>query len=369
MSSTALDRIGRSDPVSRPDRVGQATAVEQSRAVAEVQAAIIVAQQVPRDIQASMAQMRDSCQQTALAERAFFRYRRAGSQITGPSVHLARELARCWGNVQYGIGELHRDDMLGQSEMQAWAWDVQTNTRSSSVFIVPHRRDVSDGTRTLTAMRDIYENNANAGARRVRETIFAVLPPWFTEEAKDICNRTLAEGGGKSLAQRIDEAVTAYEGMGIERRRLEDRVGKPVGRWDGHDVAQLGVVFTSLQRGEVTREEEFPTERVTGAEITGQQAQQPAQPEQPEQPDVGRESPLLNTSGQLARHMFGLFGQVGITDKAERLAYVSDVVGREVTTSRDLTDADAERVVESLNHMRDRMRADDENPNPEGGES
>lgn len=97
-------------------------------------------------------------------------------------------------------------------------------------------------------------------------------------------------------------------------------------------------------------------------------ADQPDQPEPTEQADQPElnladepaESPLLNTSGQLARHMFALLGNVGITDKAERLAYVSDVVGREVTTSRDMTEADAEAVIGALNLMRDRLRAEQE---------
>jgi hypothetical protein len=98
--------------------IGQATAVEQARAVAEVQGAIVVAQQCPRSSPTPSPQMRESCAQKGLAERAFFRYSRGGGQITGPSVHLARELARCWGNMQYGIAELRRDDAKGESEMQ-----------------------------------------------------------------------------------------------------------------------------------------------------------------------------------------------------------------------------------------------------------
>lgn len=107
-----------------PTRIGQGTAVEQSRAAAEVQAAVVVAQQCPRNIQQAVAEMRESCRQPYLAERAFYRYGRGGSTVTGPSVHLARELARCWGNIQYGLVELRRDDEYGQSEMQAFAWDV-----------------------------------------------------------------------------------------------------------------------------------------------------------------------------------------------------------------------------------------------------
>ena len=38
--------------------------------------------------------MLDSCRMQFLAERAFFRYNRGGSAVTGETVHLARELAR-----------------------------------------------------------------------------------------------------------------------------------------------------------------------------------------------------------------------------------------------------------------------------------
>jgi hypothetical protein len=253
-----------------PDRVGQGTAVEQSRAAAEVQAAVVVAQQCPRNLQAAIAEMRQSCQQTTLADRAFYRYSRGkNNTVTGPSVHLARELARCWGNVQYGLVELRRDDLYGQSEMQAFAWDVQTNSRNSSTFIVPHRRDTRDGSRQLTDMRDIYENNANNGARRVREAIFAILPPWFVEEAKDICNQTLKHGGGKPLEQRIADAIRLFGDMGITVDQIETKLGRPSDKWIEHDVAQLGVIYKSIQRGEVTAEDEFPPERVSAEELVG----------------------------------------------------------------------------------------------------
>ncbi|OII64620.1 hypothetical protein BJP40_19985 [Streptomyces sp. CC53] len=261
--------IERTTPVAAPARIGQGTAVEQSRAVAEVQAAIVVAQQCPRDITAAVAEMRQSCTQPYLAERAFFRFPRAGQTVSGPSVHLARELARCWGNVQYGLAELRRDDEYGESEMQAFAWDVQKNSRTSSTFIVPHKRDQNGGPKALTGMRDIYENNANNGARRVREAIFAILPPWFVEEAKELCARTLRDGGGKPLNIRIADAVKAFEGLGVTADRIETKLGRLTGKWTEHDVAQLQVIYRSVQQGEVSVDDEFPAPRVTADEITG----------------------------------------------------------------------------------------------------
>lgn len=278
--TTALDRLAPSaeSPARTADRIGQATAVEQARAVAEVQAAIVVAQQCPRDLVAARDQMLESCSQPALAERAFFRFARGGSQISGPSVQLAREIARCFGNIQYGIAELRRDDSHGQSEMQAFAWDVQNNTRASTTFIVEHVRDTRQGRSKLTDQRDIYENNANNGARRLREQIFAVIPAWFVEEAKARCQKTLEDGGGKPLAQRVSDIIDAYVSLKVTEKQLEARLGKPRGTWDARDVAQLIVIGQSLRNGEVNREDEFPDERVTASDIT---AAAPAAPPKP----------------------------------------------------------------------------------------
>lgn len=255
--------------LAAPSRVGQGTAVEQSRAAAEVLAAVEVAQRFPRDIQAAVGQMRDSCKRQALAERAFFRYPRSDTTVSGPSVHLARELARIWGHVQYGLIELRRDDKHGQSEMQAYAWDMQTNSRNSSTFIVPHRRDTKYGPKALVDLRDVYENNANHGARRVREAVFNLLPPWFVEEAKEICSQALKNGGGQPLAQRIATAIDKFGAIGVTTDQLEQKVGRPSSQWTEQDTAQLGVIFTSLERGEISKEEEFPQRRVTAAEVAG----------------------------------------------------------------------------------------------------
>jgi hypothetical protein len=248
--------------------VSQATQVEQARAVAEVQAAVIVAQQVPRQMPAVMAAMEEACSQKALADRAFFRFPRGGTSITGPSIHLARELARVFGNIQYGIHELRRDDVGRYSEMQAWAWDVQTNTRTNTTFVVPHKRDKRGGPEVLTELRDIYESNANQGARRVREMIFAILPSWFTERAKSLCMQTLEDGGGKPVAQRVADAVKAFEALGVKPQRLEQRFGTS-SSWGPLDLAQLEVVHTSLRQGTVSIDEEFPPLRVTVDELTG----------------------------------------------------------------------------------------------------
>ncbi|MET8081852.1 hypothetical protein [Streptomyces sp. NPDC005303] len=251
-----------------PDRIGQSTAVEQSRAVAEVQAAIYVARQFPRDVGRSRASMQAACGSMALAEKAFYKFPRAGGSVEGSTIHLAKTLAQAWGNIQYGVSEMRRDDAYRQSEMQAWAWDVEANTRHVLTFIVPHAKFANKQVQPLLDLRDIYENNANNGARRLREAIFAVVPDFFIDEAEELCRETLAKGDGKPLPERIDGAVKVFQQLGINPDRLEQKLGRPRAQWNGADIAQLLITHKSIDRREIAIDEAFPQARITGSEIT-----------------------------------------------------------------------------------------------------
>lgn len=248
----------------------QAAAIEQARAIAEVQAAVTVAQAIPRDTQRAVAEMRDSCGRLSVANRAFYAVPNRGN---GPTVHLARELARIWGNLDYSVRELRRDDEAGESEVMAVAWDQQTNVRSSRSFIAPHQKMVGKGRdkkrERILDLEDVYRNNQNVGAKAVRECIFSVMPRWFVEEAQDICRRTLNEGEGVTLPDRIAAMLKAFHAIGIDAGRLEARTGKKRGQWDAGDVAQLGIDYSSITRDNVPADELFPhvEQAVTAAEL------------------------------------------------------------------------------------------------------
>ena len=71
-------------------------------------------------------------------------------------------------------------------------------------------------------------------------------------------------------------------------------------------------------------------------------------------------SPLLNTSSGLAKRMFAaLNGVPDVTNDAERLEFCSLLAGRVITTSRELTDADAKVIAEAADQgaTLDEMRA------------
>lgn len=236
----------------------QATQIEQSRAVAEVQSAFLMAQHRPRDRARALNEALESCRTREVAESAFFKFSRGGSSVSGESIHLACELARCWGNIFYTVAELDRDEQRHRSEMVAYAIDLETNTQARLTFMVPHTRDTRQGAKLLTDVRDIYENNANMGARRLRECIFKVLPPYLIKSAAEQCRQTLESGQDeKPLPQRIAEAVAAFEQLGVSKARIEAKLG-PVSGFTAVDVANMRISYQSIRRNEITADEEFP---------------------------------------------------------------------------------------------------------------
>ena len=83
--------------------VGTAQVV--SRELAEMQAQIYLAKQFPRDQRRSTEQILTACQRPGLAAVAVYSYARGGTAISGPSIRLAEEIARDWGNLECGWNE------------------------------------------------------------------------------------------------------------------------------------------------------------------------------------------------------------------------------------------------------------------------
>ena len=191
-------------------------AVEASRAITEAQGKLLLAKQFPRNYVTCYANAIQACQRKGFAEKAFFSYPRGGQTVTGVTIRFAEELCRCYTNVDYGIKELSHEE--GKSEMQAYCWDLETNTISSQNFAVEHVMETKQGNRKLTSQRDIYERTANDGARRLRSRILAILPPDLVEDCIKECQKTLA---GKNDMPLIDATKNTDEPKRCDLERLK----------------------------------------------------------------------------------------------------------------------------------------------------
>lgn len=233
-----------------------AVAIESERAVAEAQGALVIAQRFPRDPFRAFERVMNACKRPGLAASAFYSFPRGeGKPVTGPTIRLAEELARCWGNISFGMRELSNRD--GVSEIEAYAWDLETNTKSVQVFTVRHLRDKRGGPQALTDQRDIYEIGANMGARRLRARILAILPDDLVDAAVQECKRTLAHGGGEPMPERIKRTVSNFAGLGVSVAMLEEYLGHQMDKTTPDDLADLFGVFKAVRDGQAKVSEYF----------------------------------------------------------------------------------------------------------------
>ncbi len=234
-------------------------AVEASRAVAEAQGKLIIAKKFPRDEVAAFNKVAEACQRKGIAEKAFFSYNRGSGIVSGVTIRFAEELARIWGNIDYGIKELSQE--VGKSEMQAYAWDMETNTISVQNFTNPHIREVKGTSKALTSQRDIYESNANMGARRLRSRILAILPNDLVEMAIAECKKTLAGNNDIPLIDRVKNMVVAFSKFGVTQEQLETRLKRKIDTMTIDDFTDYVGIYNAIKHGESKAAEWFEAEK------------------------------------------------------------------------------------------------------------
>ncbi len=231
------------------------TTVDQSRAVAEVQAALVIAKSQPRSEIQAEHKILEACKRPGLAMTAIYSYKRGTEQVEGPSIRLAETMARYWGNMNYGFREVSREG--ASSEIEAYAWDLETNTKAVRQFQMKHWRDTKKGGYEVTAERDKYELMANFAQRRVRACILEIIPGDIVEAALEQCNRTLKGNSDVPLIDRIKKMVVAFEDIGVSSAMIEARVQHSIDSINIHEFRQLGKLFNAIRDGYSTVEELF----------------------------------------------------------------------------------------------------------------
>lgn len=247
--------------MARMDKINQGTvAIEASRAIAEAQGKLVIAKRFPRDEVEAYAKAMEACQRPTMAAKAFYSFPRGGQTVEGPTIRFAEELARCWGNIDYGIKELSQDD--GKSEMQAYAWDLETNAQSVQNFTNPHQREQGKKMVNLTSQRDIYENNANMATRRLRSRVLAILPSWFVEDAIEECKKTLAGRNDTPLIDRVKKMVVAFAKIGVTQEQIEKRLKKKIDTMNADDFVEYTGIYNAIKQGESKIAEWFESDPI-----------------------------------------------------------------------------------------------------------
>ena len=114
----------------------------------------------------------------------------------------------------------------------------------------------------MTSQRDIYEINANMGARRLRSRILAILPTDLVDMAIAECKKTLAGNNDEPLIDRVKKMVVAFGKLGVSQEQIEKRLGRKVDTMTVDDFTDYIGIYNAIKQGESKIAEWFEAEKV-----------------------------------------------------------------------------------------------------------
>ena len=225
-----------------------------SEKVSNLQSAMMLAKSFPRDERKSFEKLMLSCQRHTLADRAMYQYSRGGTDISGPSIRLAVAVAVAWGNIRYGFQELERAN--GQSTVETFAIDLESNVMSQRTFQVKHVRETKQGHKPLVDGRDIYELIANQAARRMRACILEIIPCDVVDAAVQQCEETL-KAKVAITPELIKRMLESFQPFGVTKEHIEKRIQRKIDAITPTNVLSLKKILNSLNDGMSKPEEWF----------------------------------------------------------------------------------------------------------------
>jgi hypothetical protein len=252
--STELNLIGGQMPTVNEGGRDIAVAGETAREQALVLAAYSVADRRPRSEANAINKLSSSLERFSFAEKARYAYPRGGTTVEGPSVNLAREIARLWGNIQYGIKVIQDDEET--RTVSGWAIDLETNSmvaneasfkkliyRKKEGWIAPDERD----------LRELTNKH---GAIAVRNSLLQLFPRDIIDGALKQAKSTIAKGY-KAGALDTKALISSFKKIGVTGEQIEKYCECPVTSLDADQFAELRGIYESITSGAAKKEEFF----------------------------------------------------------------------------------------------------------------
>lgn len=228
----------------------------------EIESAIIVAKRFPRDEAGAYTRIMRSCDRASFAEGARYAFPRGGATVTGPSVQLARELARCWGNVRYGLRMV--DVTEDQVHIRGYALDLESNNYVEVEDRFARLVQRKQNGRTVWVSpdeRDLRELVNRRGAICIRNAILQLLPPDVIDDAVRAAEATIRKAASGELKQDRQAAIRrlalAFDGLGVTTEMLTDHLGHDLDLITEEELADLRGVYASIRDGNTKRADHF----------------------------------------------------------------------------------------------------------------
>lgn len=232
----------------------------------EIQAAMIMAKKFPRDELKANLKLMDVVSRAEAAEAACYSFKRGGAQVKGPSVRLARQAARCWGNLRSGFTVVSVDQDF--VHIKGYCLDLETNTRreEESKFKKRVQRKVWANNVSVTEWvvpdeRDLRELVNKNGAICERNAVLGIIPSDMVSDAIKKANATLISAAAGELKLNKTDTLKAllslFSSIDVNQEMLEKYLGHSLDTVGAEELADLKQILMSIRDGNTKRDEHF----------------------------------------------------------------------------------------------------------------
>lgn len=240
---------------------GDAVATSHAREQHELQALFTVAQSIGRNERAAWDRVMTSCERPTFADGALYSYPRAGQQITGPSVKMAREVMRAWTSIVVDsprMVEVTADEV----HIRAVAIDLVSCNRTAMEDRFAKLVERKGRGWVKPDERDLRELINRRAAMLERNCILKLIPADVVDAAVSKVRATMVQVASGDLATKRAEVckgiLAAFGAIGATREMLEAHIGRALDQITGTQLSDLRAIYRSIQDGNTSLADHFP---------------------------------------------------------------------------------------------------------------
>jgi hypothetical protein len=228
----------------------------------QVKSAVLIAKQFPRDEDTAIQRIERACMRPAMAEKADYSYPRGGGQVQGPSVYLMRAIAQYFGNIEYGFHVIAETDE--GALLRAYAWDIESNTRSERDHFVKRLVQRKEGW-VRPDERDFREWLGNIGSRLERRCLENVIPRDIVDTAREVAAATRVNQYAKDPDEARKKILAAFNEINVPAKELAEYLNKPIVQASPVEIDMLRGIYRAIKDGEKAwRDYHTKVEKLTG---------------------------------------------------------------------------------------------------------
>lgn len=319
----------------------------------EIQAAVILAKRFPRNEDEAYAKIIRSCKRPTFASDVEYSFPRGGKSVTGPSIYLAREFARAWGNIRHGCDVIADSDE--ERTIRAWAWDLETNVKVTADATFKKLIFRKNGGWIKPDERDMRELTNKHAALAKRNCLLELLPSDMVEDACIESKKTLKNQAAADPDAARKALINAFADLNVPIAGLEKYLGHPLAESSPDELAGLRTIYKSIKDGNSTWSEYLNGNGVDAADMAektkakaaamkAKMAPEPTEETRPE-PDINNlpTEPPADTDEAAEE-------TAAVVDKAE--SQLEDLITLAKEKLKEITGGNARKTGEILNGRR-----------------